>query len=240
MWVKLMRIGAVSRLSCKTHVARPKRGAQGIAQGVSEATAWPASKLVRKPDPGVVVRAYGRAELMRGGHRKFNPAIDKARSDKLEAGTWREVFPERRCVIPMTPLLRVGPGVDGRKQVNQFLGVDAALKVHRSGHTPPPLVPTVSMAVVWELASPVVYEPLRSVAAKSQRFVVLQRVAAQLLQEESGAALPTMCVQLLHPCQVEDPGASRLAAKDQPVDTGQTPAGCAPRVARRAVRDMPT
>ena len=85
---------------CNTYVIRPKRGAQGLAQRVSEATARLASELVRKSDLGVVVRAGGRAELMRWGfYRKFNPAINNARADKLEGGMWREAFHERRCVI---------------------------------------------------------------------------------------------------------------------------------------------
>lgn len=110
---------------CNTYVARPKRGAQGLAQRVSEATAKLASELVRKSDPGVVVRADGRAELMRWGfHREFNPAINNARSDKLEGGMWREAFLERRCVIPMTLFYEWGPGVGGRKQANEFRDPD--------------------------------------------------------------------------------------------------------------------
>jgi putative SOS response-associated peptidase YedK len=110
---------------CNTYVARPKRGAQGLAQRVSEATTRLASELVRKSDPGVVVRADGRAELMRWGfHREFNPAINNARSDKLEGGMWREAFHERRCVIPMTLFYEWGPGVGGRKQANEFRDPD--------------------------------------------------------------------------------------------------------------------
>jgi hypothetical protein len=52
---------------CNTYVIRPKRGAQGLAQRVSEATARLKSALVRKSDPGVVVRADGRVDLMRWG-----------------------------------------------------------------------------------------------------------------------------------------------------------------------------
>jgi putative SOS response-associated peptidase YedK len=110
---------------CNTYVARPKRGAKGLAQRVSEATARLASELVRKSDPGVVVRADGRVELMRWGfHREFNPAINNARSDKLEGGMWREAFHERRCVIPMTLFYEWGPGTGGRKQANEFRDPD--------------------------------------------------------------------------------------------------------------------
>jgi len=60
---------------CNTCVIRPKRGAQGLAQRVNEASAKLVSALVRKSDPGVVVRADGQAELMCWGfYREFNPA----------------------------------------------------------------------------------------------------------------------------------------------------------------------
>ncbi len=109
---------------CNTYVIRPKRGAQGLAQRVSEATAKLASELVRKSDPGVVMRADGRVEIMRWGfHREFNPAINNARSDKLEAGMWKEAFHDRRCVIPMTLFYEWGPGLgggSGKKQEHEF------------------------------------------------------------------------------------------------------------------------
>ncbi len=108
---------------CNTYIVRPKRGAQCLAQRVSEATAKLASALVRKSDPGVVVRGDGRVELMRWGFfREFNPAINNARSDKLEGGMWKEAFHERR-VIPMTLFYEWGPGVGGRtgrKQAHEF------------------------------------------------------------------------------------------------------------------------
>lgn len=110
---------------CNTYVIRPKRSAQGLAQRVSESTAKLASELVRKSDPGVVVRSDGRVELMRWGfHREFNPSINNARSDKLEGGMWREAFHERRCVIPMTLFYEWGPGSDGRKQAHEFFDRD--------------------------------------------------------------------------------------------------------------------
>ena len=106
---------------CNTYVIRPKRGAKGLAHQVNEAAAKLVSDLVRKSDPGVVVRADGRVEIMRWGfHREFNPAINNARSDKLESGMWREAFHERRCVIPMSLFYEWGPGNDGRKQAHEF------------------------------------------------------------------------------------------------------------------------
>jgi putative SOS response-associated peptidase YedK len=117
---------------CNTYLLRPKRGAKGLAQQVNEVAAKLVSVLVRKSDPGVVVRADARAELMRWGfHRTFNPSINNARSDKLEAGMWKEAFHERRCVIPMTLFYEWGPGVGGsggsrggRKQAHEFRDPD--------------------------------------------------------------------------------------------------------------------
>jgi putative SOS response-associated peptidase YedK len=106
---------------CNTYVIRSKSGAKGLAQRVSETTAKLASALVRKSDPGVVVRSDGRVEIMRWGfHREFNLAINNARSDKLEGGMWKDAFQERRCVIPMTLFYEWGPGTGGRKQAHQF------------------------------------------------------------------------------------------------------------------------
>lgn len=92
-----------------------------MAQRVSEATARLASEMVRKSDPGVVVRADRPVEVMRWGFlREFNPSINNARSDKLEGGMWREAFHERRCVIPMSLFYEWGPGNGGRKQAHEF------------------------------------------------------------------------------------------------------------------------
>lgn len=110
---------------CNTYIVRPKRDAQGLAQRVGEATARLASALVRKSDPGVVVRVDGRVELMRWGfHRGFNPSINDARSDKLEGRMWKDAFHERRCVIPMSLFYEWGLGVGGKKQAHEFREVD--------------------------------------------------------------------------------------------------------------------
>ncbi len=110
---------------CNTYVIRPKRGAQGLAQRVSEATTKLASALVRKSDPGVVVRAGDAVEIMRWGfHREFNPSINNARADKLEGGMWQDSFHERRCVIPMSVFYEWGPGLGGRKQAHEFRDPD--------------------------------------------------------------------------------------------------------------------
>jgi putative SOS response-associated peptidase YedK len=106
---------------CNTYIIRPKRGALGLAQRVSEAAVKLSSAMVRKSDPGVVVRAHGHVKIMRWGfHRPFNPSINNARSDKLEAGMWADAFRERRCVIPMALFYEWGPGVGGKKQAHEF------------------------------------------------------------------------------------------------------------------------
>jgi putative SOS response-associated peptidase YedK len=106
---------------CNTYIIRPKRGALGLAQRVSEAAVKLSSAMVRKSDPGVVVRAHGHVKIMRWGfHRPFNPSINNARSDKLEAGMWADAFRERRCVIPMTLFYEWGLGAGGRKQAHEF------------------------------------------------------------------------------------------------------------------------
>ena len=110
---------------CNSYRIKPKGGAKGVAQRVSEAVEKLPSSLVRKSDSGVVMRAGGRVEIMRWGfHRSFNPSINNARSDKLEGGMWKEAFQERRCVIPMTLFYEWGPGDGGRKQAHEFHDAD--------------------------------------------------------------------------------------------------------------------
>ena len=103
---------------CNIYRISRKRGVdQGIRGKVASAAGKLPSTLVRIPDPGVVVLADERVEIMRWGfHRSFNPAINNARSDKLESGMWAEAFRERRCVIPVSAFYEWGPGTGGRKQ----------------------------------------------------------------------------------------------------------------------------
>lgn len=102
---------------CNSYRIQPKRGAvKGVAGRVADAVEGLPSSLVRKSDPGVVMRADGRVEMMRWGfHREFNPSINNARSDKLEGGMWKDAFQTRRCVIPMSVFYEWGPGSGGRK-----------------------------------------------------------------------------------------------------------------------------
>ena len=107
---------------CNSYRIKPKRGAdKGVIGRVADAVAKLPSSLVRKSDPGIVVLAEERVAVMRWGfHRSFNPSINNARSDKLEAGMWKEAFCERRCVIPMSLFYEWGPGNGGRKQAHEF------------------------------------------------------------------------------------------------------------------------
>jgi len=70
---------------------------KGVRARVSAAGAALASPLVRPSDPGVVMPADERVEIMRRGfHRTFNPAVNNARSNKLEADMWAAAYRERR------------------------------------------------------------------------------------------------------------------------------------------------
>ena len=75
---------------CNSYRIAPKKDAdKGVRARVSAAAATLASPLVRPSDPGVVVLADERVEIMRWGfHRTFNPAVNNARSAKLEVGMW--------------------------------------------------------------------------------------------------------------------------------------------------------
>jgi putative SOS response-associated peptidase YedK len=111
---------------CNSYRITPKRGTdKGIRAKLSAAAGKLASSLVRKSDPGVVMLADERVEIMRWGfHRSFNPSINNARSDKLETGMWKQAFHERRCVIPMSLFYEWGPGIGGRKQAHEFCDPD--------------------------------------------------------------------------------------------------------------------
>jgi len=111
---------------CNCYRITPKKGAdKGVRAKVSAAVGKLASSLVRPSDPGIVVLADERAEVMRWGFsRSFNPSINNARSDKLDAGMWAEAFRQRRCVIPVSAFYEWGPGLGGRKQAHEFRDPD--------------------------------------------------------------------------------------------------------------------
>jgi putative SOS response-associated peptidase YedK len=111
---------------CNTYLAKPKRGASGWQDQVSDDIARLKSTLVRKSDPGVVVLTSAqefRPKIMRWGFwRAFNPSINNSRSDKLESGMWRDAFRERRCLIPVSAYYEWGEGTRGKKQTFEIGG----------------------------------------------------------------------------------------------------------------------
>ena len=109
-------------IMCNTYVIKPKRrGDNDLAGKIAEVFARLKSPLIRKSDPGIVIRGDNQVELMRWGfHRSFNPSINNARSDKLEGGMWKEASRDRRCVIPMTLFYEWGQGPGGPKQAHEF------------------------------------------------------------------------------------------------------------------------
>ncbi|MDF1755279.1 MAG: SOS response-associated peptidase family protein [Verrucomicrobiales bacterium] len=76
---------------------------------------------IRKTDPGLVLTSGTNIETMRWGFvRSFNPAINNARSDKLEGGMWKSAWEEkRRCIIPMSTYYEWS-GPTGDKQTHAF------------------------------------------------------------------------------------------------------------------------
>ena len=75
---------------------------------------------IRKTDPGLVLRSpAGEPEIMRWGfYRDFNPAINNARTDKLESSMWNKAWREkRRCIIPVACFYE-WKGSQGHKQAH--------------------------------------------------------------------------------------------------------------------------
>ena len=136
---------------CNSYRIQPKRGAdKGIAKRIAEVAERLKSDLVRKSNPGVVMRADGRVELMRWGfHRSFNPSINNARSDNLESGMWAEAFHERRCVIPMSLFYEWGP--HSPTQSHSTLAHSSPVSLHKQSpafcQTSPPLVRRLSVCL---------------------------------------------------------------------------------------------
>ncbi|MDF1741015.1 MAG: SOS response-associated peptidase family protein [Verrucomicrobiales bacterium] len=78
---------------------------------------------IRKTDPGLVIRSFDAApapEVMRWGfERDYNPAVNNARSEKLNgvwSGPWES---KRRCLIPVSTFYEWS-GSAGNKQTHAF------------------------------------------------------------------------------------------------------------------------
>ena len=112
----------VYSVMCNTYRITPKRGAdKGVRAKVADAAGKLPGSLIRKTNPGVVVLADERVEIMRWGFwRPFNPSINNTRSDKLAAGMWAKAWHERRCIIPVSLFYEWGPGAGGPKQAHEF------------------------------------------------------------------------------------------------------------------------
>ena len=97
-----------SRDDWEAAIAAVIKESEEAVAGSTENTGLPQLKQfgIRKTDPGLVLTKEGghpTAEVMRWGfHRSYNPAVNNARSEKLDhtwSGPWQE---RRRCLIPVS------------------------------------------------------------------------------------------------------------------------------------------
>lgn len=91
---------------------------------------------IRKTDPGMVVTlgdSGPSARVMRWGYqRSFNPAVNNARSDKLD-GMWSESWQaRRRCLIPVQTFYE-WTGPTGKKQTFAFEAGDPKSRLWAAG-----------------------------------------------------------------------------------------------------------
>lgn len=109
---------------CNAYTVRSKVGARDLAALVSAEVSKLPSPLVRRTDPGVVVRLNDAGLLpatMRWGfHRPFSDAINNARSDNFSAPTWAESLRLRRCLVPISTFYEWQPQPGGGKQAFEF------------------------------------------------------------------------------------------------------------------------
>jgi putative SOS response-associated peptidase YedK len=115
-------------------IGRPRRGKtdDDWEKAILETLAETESKLkrahgIRKTDPGLVLIDRGgkpQSRIMRWGfQREFNPAINNARSDKLD-GMWKTAWENRqRCLIPVETFYEWS-GSAGQKQTFAFQSPD--------------------------------------------------------------------------------------------------------------------
>jgi putative SOS response-associated peptidase YedK len=196
---------------CNSYRIQPRRSELArLPAKVSAAAGKLPRPLVRKSDPGIVVLADERVEIMRWGFsRPFNPAINNTRSDKLDSAIWRDAFRERRCVIPMSCFYEWCAIGGGRKQAHDFHHPDGDyLWIAGIWEGNPEHGPCYSMITTG--AGPVM-EPIH------------HRMPAVLLPEEIGTYLTASADWKFRPFRgplVETPCESPLA-KPRPPDPQQ-------------------
>lgn len=118
-----------SRDDWEAAIAAVIKESEEAVAGSTENTGLPQLKQfgIRKTDPGLVLTKEGghpTAEVMRWGfHRSYNPAVNNARSEKLDhtwSGPWQE---RRRCLIPVSSFYEWN-GPAGAKQTFCFNSTD--------------------------------------------------------------------------------------------------------------------
>lgn len=113
---------------CNTFTQRPKKGAIDWQARVNASVAALKKAMVRKSDPGVVIRMEaGEFEpvTMRWGFaRSFSSSINNARTDKLDSPTWAAAFLDRRCIIPASSFFEWQQTPSGPGQCYEFHCVD--------------------------------------------------------------------------------------------------------------------
>lgn len=125
----LGRVRKQSRDDWEEAIAQVIRDSEKTLAGSAGENANPLPKQfgIRKTDPGLVVtRENGHLtpEIMRWGfYRSYNPAVNNARSEKLDH-TWSEPWQEkRRCLIPVSSFYEWS-GPAGAKQTFCFSSPD--------------------------------------------------------------------------------------------------------------------
>ncbi|MDF1850848.1 MAG: SOS response-associated peptidase family protein [Verrucomicrobiales bacterium] len=127
-----------SRDEWEEAVAQVIRESEQALAASSSASPSRAPKLfgIRKTDPGLALtleRGEPAAHIMRWGFfRSYNPAVNNARSEKLD-GTWSEPWQQkRRCLIPLSTFYE-WQGPAGAKQAFAFQAPDRTESLWAAG-----------------------------------------------------------------------------------------------------------
>lgn len=101
-------------------IGRTSKRQTGAAARVAGLLPASGNRLIRKTDRAPVIVAGGEVAEMRWGfHRPFNPAVNNARSDKLDGAMWKHAYRFRRCVIPVSAFYEWS-GPKGAKRTHEF------------------------------------------------------------------------------------------------------------------------